>query len=58
MVVKIPVFAVLEKVNRNTKSSFQLHCSPARDVAIAVFPPLSSGTKPLMHLGRAPAIYP
>jgi len=39
MVVKIPVFAMLEKVNIYRKSSFILHCSPAHDVAIAVFPP-------------------
>jgi hypothetical protein len=58
MVVKIPVFAVLEKVNRYTKSSFKLHCSPAHDVAVAIFPPLSSWTNPLMCLGQDPAIYP
>jgi len=41
MMVKIPVFAVLEKVNRYTKS-FKVYCSPAHDIAITVFPPLSS----------------
>jgi hypothetical protein len=46
MVIKIPAFEMLEKVNRSTKSSFKpsFGCSagsrPAHELAATVYPPL------------------
>jgi hypothetical protein len=45
MIIKIPSFETLEKVNRFTKSSYKApvgwkHSSPVRDLAAAVFPKL------------------
>ena len=45
MVIKIPAFETLENINRYMKSSSKPSlgcsaCSPARDIAAAVFPPL------------------